>query len=78
MIRVFVVHETSAPARRVLVGVCDDHTKRLKRATWVRIDELIGFSSVLECEACALMADAGSSNLFSGPEREFTSGLRVV
>jgi len=69
VISVFLVHETSTPDCRVLVGVCDDHTNRLKRATWVRIDELIGFSSVLDCEACALMADAGSRNLFPLPDR---------
>jgi hypothetical protein len=74
VITVFLVHETSAPTRRVLVGVCDDHTNRLKRATWVQIDELIGFSSVLECEACALMADAGYSGLLPVPN----ANLRLV
>ena len=55
MITVLLVHELDVPDCQVLVGLCDDHTNRLKRATWVRIDELVGFSSCMDCEACALI-----------------------
>jgi len=52
---VVVVHETAAPEIRRLVALCDDHLTIVKRATWAAVDEVVGFSSVLACEACDLV-----------------------
>jgi hypothetical protein len=52
---VVVVHHTDAPARQSTLTLCDDHLVLLRRATWAGIDELVGFSAVMECEACALI-----------------------
>ena len=55
MITVLLVHQLDVPDCHVLVGLCADHAHRLERAGWVRIDELVGFSSRMDCEACALI-----------------------
>jgi hypothetical protein len=52
MTTVVVVHPTATPNRPLLVALCDEHTALLYRAA--RIDELVGFSTILDCEACAL------------------------
>ena len=54
---VVVVHETAAPDVRRLVALCDEHVRILERASWARVDELVGFSSVMECEACQLIPE---------------------
>jgi hypothetical protein len=54
---VVIVHETTAPELRVLVAVCSEHLRILDRAPWARVDELVGFSSVMDCEACRLIPD---------------------
>ena len=54
---VVVVHETTAPDLRRLVALCAEHVRILKRASWARVDELVGFSSVMDCEACALIPE---------------------
>jgi hypothetical protein len=51
---VLLVHETRQPSVYVFVALCSEHASVLKRATWVAVDELVGFSSVASCEACAL------------------------
>lgn len=58
MTTVVVVHEAAAPEKKGLVALCDEHTAHLRRATWGRIDELVGFSTVMDCEACALIDHA--------------------
>jgi hypothetical protein len=58
MTTVVVVHATTAPTRPLLVALCDEHTALLHRAA--RIDELVGFSTTMDCEACALI-DPGIS-----------------
>jgi hypothetical protein len=55
---VVVVHATAAPDRPILAALCDEHTALLHRAA--RIDELVGFSTVMDCEACALLQGAAS------------------
>ena len=52
MTTVVVVHATAEPNRPLLVALCDEHTALLHRAA--RIDELVGFSAIVACEACAL------------------------
>ena len=54
---VVVVHETAAPDVPRLVALCAEHARILKRASWARVDELVGFSSVMDCEACALIPE---------------------
>jgi hypothetical protein len=55
---VVVVHETVAPSVRRLLALCDEHAAILKRARWAGVDEIVGFSTVMECEACALTQDS--------------------
>ncbi len=57
---VVVVHASSAPNRPLLVALCDEHTALLQKAA--RIDELVGFSTIAACEACALTATAGQES----------------
>ncbi len=52
MTTVVVVHPTATPNRPLLVALCDEHITLLYRAG--RIDELVGFSAIVDCEACAL------------------------
>ena len=52
---VVVVHHADAPAKQATVTLCDEHLVSLRGATWAGIDELVGFSAVMECEACALL-----------------------
>ena len=56
MTTVVVVHATAAPNTPLLVALCDEHTALLHRAA--RIDELVGFSTSMDCEACALIDPA--------------------
>jgi hypothetical protein len=55
MTTVVAVHETRAPADLCLVALCDEHITHLHRARWAHIDELVGFSTVMGCEACPLV-----------------------
>ena len=59
MTTVVVVHATAAPNQPLLVALCDEHTALLHRAA--RIDELVGFSTTMDCEACALIAPTVSA-----------------
>jgi hypothetical protein len=54
---VVVVHETATPDIRCLVALCAAHERILERASWARVDELVGFSSIMDCEACALIPE---------------------
>jgi hypothetical protein len=56
---VVVVHASSAPDWPLLAALCDEHTALLHRAA--RIDELVGFSTRMGCEACALVDPATSA-----------------
>jgi hypothetical protein len=40
-----------------IVALCSEHTRMLKAARWARIEEVVGFSSLMQCEACALIGD---------------------
>ena len=57
---VVVVHATTAPNRPLLVALCDEHTALLQSAA--RIDELVGFSAIVDCEACALTSTAAQES----------------
>jgi hypothetical protein len=57
---VVIVHDTTAPEVRGLVAVCSEHLKVLERAPWARVEELVGFSSLMDCEACRLIPDNAS------------------
>jgi hypothetical protein len=54
---VFVVHEMRQPSVRALVVLCSEHAAILERASWAGVDELVGFSTVIDCEACAMPPD---------------------
>jgi hypothetical protein len=51
---VLLVHETRNTSVSVFVALCSEHAGLLKRARWAAVDELVGFSTIAECEACAL------------------------
>ena len=51
MTTIVVVHASAAPTRPLLVALCDEHLALLHRVG--RIDELVGFSTIMDCEACA-------------------------
>jgi hypothetical protein len=57
MTTVVVVHETASPSVRRLLALCDEHVAILKRASWGGVDELVGFSTVMDCEACELVPE---------------------
>ena len=59
MTTVVVIHATTAPNRPLLVALCEEHTALLHRAA--RIDELVGFSTTMDCEACSLIDPAMSA-----------------
>ncbi len=62
---IVVVHETTAPDVRRLLALCDDHVAIVKRAAWADVDEVVGFSTVMGCEACQLM-EKSQVSLLSG------------
>ena len=69
MTTVVVVHETAAPNVRCLVALCTEHVTILERAPWARVDDLVGFSTVMECEACTLTPESTLPELRSLPAR---------
>jgi hypothetical protein len=53
---VVVVHNNAAPEGRQLMALCRDHLALLQAGIRrAGIDEVIGTSHVLACEACALL-----------------------
>jgi hypothetical protein len=53
---VVVVHDHAAPQARQLMALCPDHLALLQAGIrWAGIDEVIGISHVLACEACAFL-----------------------
>jgi hypothetical protein len=70
------VHTTSACA---IVALCAEHTGLLKAATWARIEEVAGFSSLMHCESCALIADRAASVPAARSSRRTQAGkLRLL
>lgn len=70
------VHTTSACA---IVALCAEHTGMLKAARWARIEEMVGFSSLMHCEACALIADRADSEPAVGSSgRTQAHNLRLI
>jgi hypothetical protein len=67
MTTILVVHRTEAPAVLGLIALCDEHTAIVKRATWCGVDEVIGFSSIMACEACALLVGGAHTGEPTGP-----------
>ena len=78
---ILVVHETTTPEVRVLVALCTVHLKRLKRADWAGVDEVVGYSSLLGCEACALMVKhptGGPSNVTAIRTRRGSTNVQTA
>jgi hypothetical protein len=70
------VHTTSACA---IVALCAEHTAMLETARWARIEEVVGFSSLMDCEACSLMvARANSEPAAAGSGRNQAAYLRPL
>lgn len=76
MTTILVVHRTEAPAVLGLIALCDEHTALLKRATWCGVDEVVGFSSIMACEACALLVGGAQTAEPAGPRPD--PGFRPV
>jgi hypothetical protein len=70
------VHTTSACA---IVALCAEHTGMLKAARWARIEEVVGYSSLMHCEGCALIADPADSEPAAGSSgRMQARNLRLI
>ena len=54
---VVVVREVQATSACAIVALCPEHTGILKTARWALLEEVVGFSSLMRCEACALIVD---------------------
>ena len=53
---VVVLHEEAAPEARQLMALCPDHLALFYAGIrWAVIDEVVGTSGALPCEACALL-----------------------
>jgi hypothetical protein len=61
------------------VALCAEHTGMLKAARWARIEEVVGFSSLMHCEACALIAGHADSEPVAGSSRRMQArNVRLV
>ena len=69
------VHTTSACA---IVALCAEHTAMLETARWARIEEVVGFSSLMSCEACSLMVARANTELAGSSGRNQVGYLRLV
>ena len=70
------VHTTSACA---ILALCAEHTGMLETARWARIEDVVGFSSLMHCEACALIADRDDSEPAAGSSSRTHAGyLRLL
>ena len=69
------VHTTSACA---IVALCAEHTAMLETARWARIEEVVGFSSLMSCEACSLMVARANTELAAGSGRNRTAYPRPL
>ena len=52
---VVVVHETNPPGVRQPMALCPAHLDALRHDSWAELDEVVGPSRQLACEACALL-----------------------
>jgi len=52
---IVVLHEEGAPEARQLMALCPEHLALLRAIRWVALDEVVGTSRVLRCEACTLL-----------------------
>ena len=52
---VVVIHDNAAPEVRQLLALCPDHLTLLAGVRWAGVDEVIGTSNLLSCEACVLV-----------------------
>jgi hypothetical protein len=79
MTSVVVVHHAEAPGIQRMVALCADHEAFLRRQPWAKVDELVGFSTVMECEACALMCQrASDASAATRPQNGRRKHLRVL
>ena len=77
---VLVVRELKpATETCAIVALCSEHTAMLKKARWARIEEVVGFSSLMHCEACALIAaDAHRESAVGSSDGTRARSLRLV
>ena len=77
---VLVVRELKpATETCAIVALCPEHTAMLKTGRWARIEEVVGFSSLMHCEACALIADdAHRISAVGGSDGTQARSLRLV
>jgi hypothetical protein len=76
---VVVVCEVHTASACAIVALCAEHTAMLETARWARIEEVVGFSSLMYCEACALILDRANSEPAAGSSGGIHAGyLRVL
>jgi hypothetical protein len=75
---VVVVREGHTNSACAIVALCAEHTGMLKGARWARIEEAVGFSSLMQCEACALIADRADSEPAGSSSRTQAGNLRLL
>jgi hypothetical protein len=76
---VVLVRETSTASACAVVAPCAEHTATLKTARWARVEEVIGFSSLMDCEACAITIDRANLELAAGSSGRNQAGyLRLL
>ena len=76
---VVVVREVQTTSACAIVALCAEHTGILKTARWARLEEVVGFSSLMSCEACSLMvARANTEPTAVGSGRNHAAYLRPL
>ncbi len=59
---IVIVHDRAAPEVRELIALCSRHLALLRgRVPWASVDEVVGSSSTLPCQICALPDDAAGA-----------------
>jgi hypothetical protein len=64
---VVVVHETTTPGLRRVLALCPAHVETLEQVPWAALDELVGETRLVACEACALLDTLGISRACLAP-----------
>jgi hypothetical protein len=75
---VVVVREIQTTSACAIVALCAEHTAMLETARWARIEEVVGFSSLMSCEACSLMVARANSEPAAGSRRNRAAYLRPL
>jgi len=68
---IVVFHDSAAPAERQLLALGPDHPAMLRDSVpWAVVDEVVGNSGALPCEACAFLRHQTVSEPKTGGNHE--------